>query len=313
MKKKLFAYLLVLAMALSLFIMPAYATGVSGSDSGSGSVAALAVDPEDAALKFDSSDFTAFNVTVNSSTMEVRKYNRTYVTNPIAVDSITQGGPGGGGVITDPYAYEKMNIYVPESAYDSQTAPIYVVVNNTGWKPSAVKTSIVPGGTYNVAHGANPGSAPYLGGNGNSTTENIAAALDAGYVVIDLGSRGSTNSSTDSEGTKTDVGKSPAFVVDAKAAIRYLRLNDALMPGSAERIIINGHSGGGGGVVIVGASGNSPDYFPYLKDLGAAGIDANGNSTIRDDVFAVTGYAPITTLGDADLSYEAMFNTRHHN
>ncbi|CAM5303142.1 Tannase OS=Streptomyces fumanus OX=67302 GN=tanL PE=4 SV=1 [Streptomyces fumanus] len=36
-----------------------------------------------------------------------------------------------------------------------------------------------------------------------------------------------------------------AAVTDAQAAVRYLRLNDAAMPGSAERIVVNGTSGGG--------------------------------------------------------------------
>jgi hypothetical protein len=96
-------------------------------------------------------------------------------------------------------------------------------------------------------------------------------------------------------------------VVDGKAAIRYLRLNDAAMPGSAERIVVNGTSGGGGLGAALGASGNSPDYDPYLEEVGAAGIDADGHSTIRDDVLAVNLYCPITDLGNADAIYEWLF------
>jgi acetyl esterase/lipase len=59
-------------------------------------------------------------------------------------------------------------------------------------------------------------------------------------------------------------------VVDAKAAVRYLRLNDAAMPGSAERIVVNGTSGGGALVSILGAPGNRAEYTPHLAAIGAA-------------------------------------------
>ena len=120
------------------------------------------------------------------------------------------------------------------------------------------------------------------------------------------------NAGTRSRGIKaaddTWAGKSPAVVVDAKAAVRYLRLNDAVMPGSAERIIITGTSGGGGLSVAVAASGNSPDYYPYLARIGAAGIDAGGRSTLRDDVFATVAYCPINDLGHSDVAYEWQYH-----
>ena len=85
------------------------------------------------------------------------------------------------------------------------------------------------------------------------------------------------------------VGHAPAVVVDAKAAIRYLRYNDAAMLGTTDRILITGTSGGGGLSVAISASGNSPDYYPYLAAIGAAGVtyDAQSgaySSTLNDDV-----------------------------
>ncbi|MFJ3091019.1 hypothetical protein [Streptomyces sp. NPDC086838] len=80
------------------------------------------------------------------------------------------------------------------------------------------------------------------------------------------------------------------------------------MPGSAERIVINGTSGGGALVSILGASGNSSEYNRYLAEIGAAGIDAKGHSSLRDDVFAVSAYCPITDLGNADKAYEWLYN-----
>jgi hypothetical protein len=103
-------------------------------------------------------------------------------------------------------------------------------------------------------------------------------------------------------------GKSPAAIVDAKAAVRYLRLNDGVMPGSASRIVVNGTSGGGAQTTQLGATGDSVDYYPYLKAVGAAGIDTEGRSSISDSVFALVAYCPIQDMGSADLAYEWMFN-----
>ena len=50
----------------------------------------------------------------------------------------------------------------------------------------------------------------------------------------------------------------------------------------------------------MGATGNSPDYEPYLKELGAA--------EERDDIYASMDYCPITDLPHADLAYEWVFN-----
>ena len=181
-----------------------------------------------------------------------------------------------------------MYVYVPKSAYGDTRTAIILQVNNSGWMASPAADRVVDGGAFVSTN----------------DTDNIGAALKAGYVVINAGTRSRGIKAADGRWA----GKAPAVVVDAKAAIRYLRLNDAVMPGSAERIVITGTSGGGGLSVAVAASGNSPDYHPYLAEIGAAGIDANGRSTIRDDIFATVAYCPITDLGHADIAYEWQYN-----
>ncbi|MCU7727890.1 hypothetical protein ODJ79_29585 [Actinoplanes sp. KI2] len=116
-----------------------------------------------------------------------------------------------------------MNVFVPPSAVGNQRAPIYFAVNNAGWTASYIRAGITDGASY------------------ASSTSNVGAALKAGYVYVDVAnrSRGLVGAGGDWPG------KAPAAVVDAKAAVRYLRLNDARMPGSAERIVVNGTSGGG--------------------------------------------------------------------
>ncbi|MFK0117947.1 subtype B tannase [Streptomyces sp. NPDC090994] len=248
-----------------------------------------AADPQDAALDFDSAAYTTITVTVDGRPMNVRWYKEIcYVADPVAAAAQQPGGPGGGGttIPNTGCGYQSMNVFVPESAFEDQRAPVYFAVNNSGWKASYVRASVTAGTSY------------------NSSTSNVGAALKAGYVFVDVANR--SRGLVGADGSAP--GKAPAAVVDAKAAVRYLRLNDAAMPGSAERIVINGTSGGGALVSILGASGNSAEYAPYLAAIGAAGIDAKGRSTLRDDVFAVNAYCPITDLGNADIAYEWLYN-----
>lgn len=124
----------------------------------------------------------------------------------------------------------------------------------------------------------------------------MAMALAKGFVVAAPGARGRTLQ--DKTGHYT--GKAPACIVDLKAAVRYLRHNDKIMPGDAGKIISNGTSAGGALSALLGATGNHVDYEPYLKALGAA--------EERDDIFAASCYCPITDLDHADTAYEWLFN-----
>ena len=244
-------------------------------------------DPQDAALTFDPSDYTTITVTVDGQPTTVRWYKEICdVADPVAA-AAQQTGIGGTVTITNTRCgYESMNVFVPESAVDNQRTPIYFAVNNAGWMASYIGQSVTDGGSY------------------DSSTSIVGGALKAGYVFVDVANRSRGLIGADG----SYAGKAPAAVVDAKAAVRYLRLNDARMPGSAERIVVNGTSGGGALASILGASGNSPQYDPYLAQIGAAGIAADGRSTIRDDVFAINAYCPITDLGNADKSYEWLYN-----
>ncbi|WP_406377223.1 subtype B tannase [Streptomyces sp. NBC_00197] len=276
------------ALALASGPVPAsFAAAGTGAGPSRGSV--RGADPQDAALAFDSAAYTTITVSVDGRPMNVRWYKEIcYVANPVAAAAQQPGGPGGGSTTIPNTAcgYQSMNVFVPESAFGDQRAPIYFAVNNSGWMASYLKAGVTDGASY------------------TSATSNVGAALKAGYVYADIANR--SRGLVGADGTSP--GKAPAAVVDAKAAVRYLRLNDAAMPGSAERIVVNGTSGGGALASILGASGNSAEYNPYLAAIGAAGIDAKGHSTLRDDVFAVNAYCPITDLGNADSAYEWLYN-----
>lgn len=120
---------------------------------------------------------------------------------------------------------------------------------------------------------------PYL-------SEQIAEYTSQGFVFVHAGCRGLT------EGA-------PAGVTDLKAAIRYLRWCDDVLAGDAESIFVFGMSGGGAQAAILGASGNSALYDPYLKAIGAI-------QGVSDAVTGSMDWCPITDLDTADAEYEWM-------
>lgn len=208
---------------------------------------------------------TSGSTRVNGKAVAYRAYeNVVYVRNPVDAE------------------YQSLNIYVPEAyfqggtihGYTARTAPIFLPNQVGGYMPAK------PGVMGQAGFGPrDPDQA-----------DAMQTALARGLVVVSPGARGRTQAT----------GKAPAAIVDLKAAVRYLKHNDAAMPGDANRIISNGTSAGGALSVLLGASANQPDYEPYLKALGAA--DA------PDDIFAVSAYCPISILEQADAAYEWEFN-----
>lgn len=178
--------------------------------------------------------------------------------------------------------HQYMNIFVPAAymnpdgtvnasgscgEYTAKTAPIVIYNNCGGWMSSTP-------GDVNMDY------------------------ISEGFVHISVGAR-SRNAGP--------VGKAPAACVDQKAAVRMLRLHDSYIPGDKERIISCGGSGGGQMSSIIGATGNMVDYYPYLYEIGAAGVEKNAAggyvSTIRDDIFASQCYCPIADIEHADMAY----------
>jgi len=89
----------------------------------------------------------------------------------------------------------------------------------------------------------------------------------------------------------------PLGVTDLKAAVRYIRYNQEILPGAAANIYSVGMSGGGAQSAILGASGDSPLYDPYLEEIGAV-------SGVSDAVQGSMCWCPITNLDVADWAYE---------
>lgn len=251
-------------------------------------------------LDFDTKNYTSKTIIVNNKTVKYRAYeNIVYVKNPVDTK------------------YESMNIYIPEeyfqgesvSSYTVDAAPIFLPNTVGGYMPGEPGTigdsssgsndgdqGGAPGGTAPVPGAGGPGVGK-TGGAPGGGSQAASVALSKGYIVAMPGARGRT---TQDENSKYN-GKAPAAIVDLKAAVRYLRYNDKVMPGSAEKIISNGTSAGGALSALLGSTGNNSDYESYLKELGAADT--------RDDIFASSDYCPITNLDNADMAYEWQWNS----
>ena len=282
------------------------AAGLMTACGGGGGIVSGAYDSQ---LAFDKTKYTTITVTLDGVSTPVRWYREVcYVGKPMQL-APTQSA---GAVDNQTCGYQNMNIFVREVDAARQDNAIVLNVNNAGWLASYQGgkggwngSDAITSSNYSGADIVNGGS--YVS---TSDTDKKGAALARGFVYINMASR--SRGAVAPAGVYTDgiyQGKAPAAIVDAKAAVRYLHLNDSLMPGNASRIVVNGTSGGGAQSTQLAATGDSADYLPYLKAVGAAGIDVNGNSTaLSDKVYAVVAYCPIQDMGSADLAYEWMFN-----
>lgn len=169
--------------------------------------------------------------------------------------------------------YQTLNFYVPKQLANGDKTPILLRTYVGGYMASTAKDP--------------------------SSTDATGRALKEGYAVCIPGSRGSNSVVNDG---KKDIytGIAPNGLLDLKAAIRYLHYNDDVMPGNADLIFTDGTSAGGAMSSLMGATGNSKMYEPYLKKMGAA--------EASDAVFASICYCPITDLNHADMEYEWLYS-----
>lgn len=266
-KSKLLALFLALVMLVSLMPITALAADTKDADAailGEGSVD----------LHFDAKEAYVGNYTMKTpagTEVEFSCYRAAYCANPITgltwADRPSED-------------YFKLNIYVPVGYTDEQLAEAPVLIVNP-W-----------GGDNGAAVNLNPS---------NQRRKMPAMALERGWVVVEPGMRGN-NCYTGTLGGEDyhDYGKLPYPIVDLKAAVRYLRYgdNETLIPGNMERIFYTGTSSGGDATVMIGSSGNSKFFEPYLEELGAADE--------RDDVFCAAPSCPVMNRewGDPAIAWE---------
>ena len=120
--------------------------------------------------------------------------------------------------------------------------------------------------------------------------------LKAGFIYVYNGARGLN------EDDETKSYGAPDEVTDFKAAIRYLRYNEKVLPGNENDIYTFGFSGGGTIANIIASTGDSELYTPYLEKIGALTKNKD-DSTLSDAVKGVNSWCPIE-LDHADEAYE---------
>lgn len=232
-------------------------------------------------MDFDITNFQIEQVCIDSETIRYRAYrNLSYCRKP-----------------KDPI--QKMNLYVPEAYFEGK------MIQGYSLKSAPI---VMP----NTVGGYMPGPAGEPGADNRGKPNFIFSALQHGYVVACAGVRGRStgrkcqeffvggvvNQPKEEDGELC--GKAPAYIVDLKAAIRYLRHNKAVVPGDTEKIFTNGTSAGGALSALAGTTGNHPDYTYYLQEIGAADEP--------DDVYGAICFCPIIDLEHADAAYEWQFN-----
>ena len=119
-----------------------------------------------------------------------------------------------------------------------------------------------------------------------SSYTSLTSYMNAGFVYVHAGCRG------------RDAG-APAGVTDLKAAVRYIRYSADTIPGSTDRIFTFGMSGGGAQSALMGSTGDSTLYDPYLEAIGAV-------QGVSDAVLGSMCWCPITNLDSANEAYEWM-------
>ncbi len=181
-------------------------------------------------------------------------------------------------------SYETLAIFVPGSYFNATD-------NGDGTYTVTVNTEAeVNGYTASTAPIVMPVNTPgYSAQEALTEYQSFTEYTGTGMVYVHAGCRG------------RDAG-APAGVTDMKAAIRYLRYSASTIAGNTDQIFVFGMSGGGAQAAILGSSGNSDLYTPYLEAIGAV-------MGVSDAVQGVMAWCPITNLDTADESYEWMMGS----
>lgn len=196
--------------------------------------------------------------------------------------------------------YESLAVFVPGAYFTAEeNGSTYSCTINEkavvgGYTP-ATAPILMPINTGTLSPQASPTAYGYDG---------LSPYLEAGCIYVYAGFRGRSAGYDTSSGTEDLFpGGSPWPAVDLKAAVRYLRYNADALPCDASRVFVFGFGAGGGLSAVMGSSGDSALFEPYLTSIGAITHDAEGNA-ISDAIEGSASWCPVTSFDMADAAYE---------
>lgn len=196
--------------------------------------------------------------------------------------------------------YESLAVFVPGAYFTAEeNGSTYSCTINEkavvgGYTP-ATAPILMPINTGTLSPQASPTAYGYDG---------LSPYLEAGCIYVYAGFRGRSAGYDTSSGTEDLFpGGSPWPAVDLKAAVRYLRYNADVLPCDASRVFVFGFGAGGGLSAVMGSSGDSALFEPYLTSIGAITHDAEGNA-ISDAIEGSASWCPVTSFDMADAAYE---------
>lgn len=196
--------------------------------------------------------------------------------------------------------YESLAVFVPGKYFSAEK-------NGDTYRCTVDEKAVVGGYTPSTAPILMPVNTGTLSPQTSPTAysyDGLAPFVEAGCIYVYAGFRGrSAGYDTASGKNELYPGGSPWPVVDLKAAVRYLRYNAGSLPCDASRVFVFGFAAGGGVSAVLGSSGDSALYTPYLESIGAATHDASGK-TLSDAVFGSASWCPIASFDEANASYE---------
>lgn len=196
--------------------------------------------------------------------------------------------------------YESLAVFVPGKYFTAEK-------NGETYRCTVDEKAVVGGYTPSTAPILMPVNTGTLSPQTSPTAysyDGLAPFMEAGCIYVYAGFRGrSAGYDTASGKNELYPGGSPWPVVDLKAAIRYLRYNAGSLPCNASRVFLFGFAAGGGVSAVLGASGDSALYAPYLESIGAVTHDAQGKA-VSDAIFGSASWCPVTSFDEANAAYE---------
>lgn len=197
-------------------------------------------------------------------------------------------------------AYESLAIFVPGAYFTAeQNGETYTCTINE----KAVVGSFTPA-TAPVLLPINTGTLSAQESPTAYGSDGLTPYLREGCVYVYAGFRGRSAAVDTTTGSDALIpGGSPWPVVDLKAAVRFLRYNDDVLPCNTSRTFVFGFGAGGGLSAVLGASGDSTLFDPYLAEIGAITHDASG-AAVSDAIAGSASWCPVSSYDMADAAYE---------